>query len=259
VSGRFRFGSGIAHATVVLAGCFVTVDGSVARHANERPEIRTVLFAPSQCTVLSTWNTTGLRATGSNDYELDDVFVPEHDTYDPAGGSRREEPLYRFAPLFLAPHDGVPLGIARRSIDTVMELAAQKGVPAFGLSEPPRLRETAHVQEAIAVAEAELGGARALCYETVRDVWNTLVAGERVSRRQRGMYRVAMSWAHEVGRKGVNSMYDIASTSAIQRGSPLDRLAADIATACQHRMVHTRVYGPAGRLLLDMDSGDPAV
>jgi alkylation response protein AidB-like acyl-CoA dehydrogenase len=90
--------------------------------------------------------------------------VPEADGYDPARGPIRQEPLFRFAPLFLAPHDGVPLGMARRAIDVVIALAEAKGVPAFGSREPPTLRDTVQVQEAVARAEAELGGARALCY-----------------------------------------------------------------------------------------------
>jgi alkylation response protein AidB-like acyl-CoA dehydrogenase len=258
-SGRFRFGSGIAHATMVLAGCIVTRDGEVARTDRGRPELRTVIVDPSRVEVLDNWDTTGLKATGSSDYVIDDLFVSEHDSYDPGGGARRDAPLYRFAPLFLAPHDGVPLGMARRAIDEVIELAASKTVPAFGLGEPPKLRDTVQVEEAVARAEVELGGARALCYRTVADLWDTVVAGERVSPRQRAMYRAAMSWSHEVARKVVSAMFDVASTSAIQRGGPLDRLHRDIATACQHRVVHTRVYAPAGRLLLGLDSGDPTV
>jgi Acyl-CoA dehydrogenase, C-terminal domain len=73
------------------------------------------------------------------------------------------------------------------------------------------------------------------------------------------MYRAAMSWSHDIGRGIVGSMFDIASTSAIERGGVLDRLLRDIATACQHRIVHTRVYAPAGRLLLGLPSGDPTV
>ena len=172
---------------------------------------------------------------------------------------RRDEPLYRFAPLFLAPHYGVPLGIARTAVDAVVDLAQDKGVVPTGLAEPPKLRENAQVQEAVAVAEAELGGARALCYDTVAGMWDTLVAGERISRRQRGMYRVAMTHSHQVAKRVVGSMYDVATTSSIERGSPLDRQLRDIATACQHRIVHTRVYAAAGRLLLGMDSGDVTV
>ncbi|MGF1595699.1 MAG: acyl-CoA dehydrogenase family protein [Acidimicrobiales bacterium] len=259
VSGRFRFGSGIAHATMVLAGCLVTEGGEQAHDERGRPRMRTVIVTPAQVEVVGNWDTGGLRATGSSDYVVDDVFVPEEDSYDPAGGAARSGPLYGFSPLFLAPHDGVPLGMARRAIDEVVALAEAKGVPAFGPREPPRLRDTVQVQEAVARAEVGLGGARALCYETVGDLWATLVAGRRPDARQRGLHRAAMTWAHEVGRDVVIAMFDVAATSAIQRNGVLERLHRDTATACQHRVVHTRVYAEAGRLLLGLRSGDPTL
>ena len=221
--------------------------------------MRTVVVEPSKVQVVGNWDTGDLRATGSSDYILDGVFVPEADTYDPAGGPIRQEPLFRFAPLFLAPHDGVPLGIGRRAIDEVVALAEAKGVPAFGPRESPKLRDTVQVQEAVARAEAELGGARALCYDAVGDLWSALQAGQRPDARQRGMHRTAMIWAHEVARKVVNDMYDVASTTAIAHNGTLDRLHRDIATACQHRVVHTRVYAEAGRLLLGLKTGDPTL
>lgn len=259
VSGRFRFGSGISHATMILAGCLVSENGGLAQDDRGRPRMRTVIVEPSKVQVVGNWDTGGLRATGSSDYILDGVFVPEADSYDPSAGPIRREPLFRFAPLFLAPHDGVPLGIARRAIDEVITLAAVKGVPAFGPREPPRLRDTVQVQEAVARAEAELGGARALCYQTVGDLWSALVAGQRPDARQRGMHRTAMTWAHEVARKVVNDMYDVASTSAIAANGTMDRLHRDIATACQHRVVHTRIYAEAGRLLLGLKANDPTL
>jgi hypothetical protein len=33
----------------------------------------------------------------------------------------------------------------------------------------------------------------------------------------------------------------------------------DILTACQHRVVHAKIYRPAGRLLLGLDPGDPFI
>jgi hypothetical protein len=68
-----------------------------------------------------------------------------------------------------------------------------------------------------------------------------------------------MSWCHQTGKEVVELMYDTASGSAIYRDSPLDRQMRDILTACQHRMVHPRLYRPGGRLLLGLDSGDPMV
>ena len=90
VSGRFRFGSGIGHATMVLAGCVVTQNGKTVRDERGRPQLRTILVEPSQVQVLDNWDTVGLRATGSSDYVIDEVFVPEEDSYNPAAGAVRE-------------------------------------------------------------------------------------------------------------------------------------------------------------------------
>ena len=37
----------------------------------------------------------------------------------------------------------------------------------------------------------------------------------------------------------------------------LDRDFRDIMTACQHRVVHLKMYRPAGRLLLGLESEEP--
>jgi hypothetical protein len=63
--------------------------------------------------------------------------------------------------------------------------------------------------------------------------------------------------AHRVAKEVVTTMYDLAATSAIYRSHPLDRLMRDILTACQHGVVHPKMYRPAGRLLLGLESGDP--
>ena len=60
----------------------------------------------------------------------------------------------------------------------------------------------------------------------------------------------------QTAKEVVSAPYDIASSSPIFRGSPLDRDLRDIATACQHYVVHLRMYRPAGRLLLGMDSDE---
>lgn len=261
VNGRFGFASGNGHATMMIAGCRVFEGGEPARHPDGRPVIRSLIFPPSSCTVLDTWHTTGLWGTGSHDYVVEDLFVADEDGWDPAGPMHRTEPLFRYPPLFLVPHAGVPLGIARCAIDAVADLAPTKDVAPAGARAQHRttLADDPRAHEAIARAEATLGAARALTYQVVEELWATLVAGERVPKRLRGMYRVMMTYAHDAGRDVVTAMYDLAASSAIYRGAPLDRQVRDILTACQHRMVHTRVYGPGGRLLLGLDSGDPLV
>ncbi|MCC6437508.1 MAG: acyl-CoA dehydrogenase family protein [Acidimicrobiales bacterium] len=261
VSGRFRFGSGSGHATMFLAGCLVHDDAGAVKAVNGRPRQLSVLIRPDQCTVVDTWHTTGLWGTGSNDYVIDDVFVPDEDSYDPLGSPVRTEPLYRYPPLFLLPHTGVPLGIARAAIDAVLELAGDKelypGARAAGSDRT--MRDDPGAQYNVAVAEAKLAAARAFAYDMVDQLWEPLQAGERIPTRTRAMYRIMMTYLHQVGKEVVELMYDTASASAIYRDNPLDRLMRDMLTGAQHRMVHPKIYRPAGRLLLGLDSGDPLV
>jgi alkylation response protein AidB-like acyl-CoA dehydrogenase len=253
VSGRWGFASGCHHADVMFGSCTVFDQGQPRRLADGQPEIRIMLLPKTACTILDTWHTSGLRGTGSNDYTVEDVFVPfAHSTsfFDPP---RYAGALYAVPNMFLVNHAGVPLGIARSAIDAVMELSTRKMMwPARRL-----LREEGNVQEAIAQAEAVLGAARSYTYSTIAEMWDTLNRGETLSPRQRALFRIMIIYVHRVAKEVVSSMYDTAATSAIFESHPLDRQMRDILVVCQHRVLQAKMYRPAGRLLLGLDPGDP--
>jgi alkylation response protein AidB-like acyl-CoA dehydrogenase len=255
VTGRWRFASGCQHSTVLMGGCMVHDRGEPRRQADGQPEIRLMLMPVSACTIIDTWQTTGLRGTGSNDFTAHDVFVPTEESVSFFDPPQCPEPLYSMPQLFLVGHAGVPLGIARSAIDTVLELSTQKVMlPAQRL-----LREEGQVQETVAWAEASLGAARSYVYEVIDDLWQTLCRGEKPSPRQRSLFRVMMVYVHRIGKDVVEAMYDTAATSAVFQPNPLDRCMRDMLTACQHRVVHAKIYRPAGRLLLGLDPGDPFI
>jgi indole-3-acetate monooxygenase len=254
VSGRWGFGSGCRYAEVMMAGCTIMANGSLQRLANGQPEIRLMLFPTTACTILlDTWNTTGLRGTGSHDYTVDNLFVPAGHSFSFFDTPRCEGPLYAFPSLFLVCHAGIPLGIARAAIETLVELSGHKRMwPSDRL-----LREESQVQEAVAQAEAELGGARSYTFSVLGDMWETLCQAEALSPRQRALFRIVLTYVHRVAKEVVALMYDTAATSAIHRTNPLDRQMRDILTACQHRVIQAKMYRPAGRLLLGLDPRDP--
>jgi alkylation response protein AidB-like acyl-CoA dehydrogenase len=258
VSGRYRFGSGCQHASVVSGGCVVFENGK-PRQLRGRPEIRMMLLSPSVCRILDTWHTTGLAGTGSHDFVVEDVFVPFAESWSFAERPHCSGALYRFPPLFLVSHAGVPLGIARAAVDAVLELAQHKEL----MPDPHKLfgtrllREESRVHEIIAVAEGALAAARSFAYSFLEELWETLGRNEKPSPRQRALYRIMLIDVHRTAKEVVSTMYDLAATSAIYRSHPLDRLMRDIVTACQHGVVHPKMYRPAGRLLLGLESGDP--
>ncbi|HTT76050.1 MAG TPA: acyl-CoA dehydrogenase family protein [Candidatus Binataceae bacterium] len=248
VSGTFHFGSGCRHASVIICGCTIYENGE-PRRVGRHPQFRALLVPASKATIVDVWDTTGMRGTGSNDMAIDNVFVPFSDSADMTARPAIPSPLYAFPPLFLVSHAGVPLGIARSALDFVEEVSLRKRImPGNNL-----LRDDAPFQETIAWAEAHLGAARAYVYATLEDLWQTLNDGGRLSPRQRAQYRMMITYSHQTAKQVVSTLYDTASTSSIFRSGKLDRDMRDIFTACQHRVVHLRMYRPAGRLLMGLD------
>ena len=95
VSGRWPFGSGSQHCDWLASGCAI-YDGEQPRLAEDGQPARCVVVTPARdVTILDTWTVSGLRASGSHDYELRDVFVPADFAPDPITQPRRlAAPLY---------------------------------------------------------------------------------------------------------------------------------------------------------------------
>ena len=253
VSGTFHFASGSQHASMFVCGCVVHENGEPRLHGRN-PEFRALLVPAAKVKIVDVWDTTGMRGTGSNDFVVDNIFVPFEDGTTMLEASHCRRPLYAFPPLFLVSHCGVPLGIARSTLDFVEELSLRKQwmMPGGKL-----MRDDSSVQETIAASEAQFGAARSYVYSTLEDLWATLCAGGKPSPRQRAQYRMSMTYAHQAAKQIISTLYDTAATSSIFRSGRLDRDLRDIMTACQHRVVHLKMYRPAGRLLLGLESEEP--
>jgi alkylation response protein AidB-like acyl-CoA dehydrogenase len=77
LTGRWSLASGCHQAAWMVAASTVIEEGSARRRPDARPDLRTFFVPVQDCKILDTWHTTGLRGTGSHDWEVSDVFVPE--------------------------------------------------------------------------------------------------------------------------------------------------------------------------------------
>ena len=77
VSGRYQFGSGSGHADWIGAGVMETVDGEPAVSELGLPAMRVMFLRREQAEFLGNWDVMGLAGTGSYDYVVDQVEVPE--------------------------------------------------------------------------------------------------------------------------------------------------------------------------------------
>ena len=245
VNGRWPFGSGSAHADWVLAGClFPPAPGGDA------PRQHMVLVPASQIVRLDNWDVAGLSGTGSSDYTIEDVVVPEARI---VGWQRRDaidRPLYRFPlfPLLALSIASVALGLARASLEDLVTLASEKKP----MGSQRVLAERPAVQVEVARVEASVRAARAFLYETVDAAWARATAGEPIDERSRADLRLATVHAARAGARATERLFQLAGASSIYRETALQRRWRDAQVAAQHAMVSDSLLELTGRVRLGL-------
>ena len=254
VSGRWSFGSCCQHSEWLFSGCVVIEGGNPRRLPDGSSESRLCYLPGTAIEVIDTWTSTGLRGTGSHDYSAEDVFVPAEHTFDVLRSLiLRPEPLYGLRNMYLSNLAGIPLGVARAAIDSVVELAGSKQTRIGS-----RLRDEPVTHLSVARAEALLGSARAFVFDVLEDIWSSLTAGKTLSARQQALYRLAICHAYEAGVEAVTLMFKTASGTALYATHPLDRWFRDIHTASQHFVVSAKIAEAAGRVMVGLRPGVPS-
>src|SRR5262245_18637699 len=248
ISGRAPFVSNCYDADWVLSTVLVDVD----QHADGEPEMRMVYFRSQQCEIIDTWDVTGMRGTGSNDISVTDVYVPKSRTFpmvpDFEPGSHYRGPLYRL-PVVGAAASGIPtpmLGVARRALDEVTELARTKTpVASSGL-----LKQRASAQVQLGRAEAILRSGRLLLLDTLSQAWRRCLAGETHSLERKADLLLGMAHAMSSAVQAVELACSIAGTTAFRATSPLERCFRDVETMRHHVFASEQRYGTFGQVHL---------
>jgi alkylation response protein AidB-like acyl-CoA dehydrogenase len=255
VNGRWPFGSGCQHATWLI-GHFAIFDGDSPRlMPNGLPESRFGFLPAAECEIIDTWNTNGLRGSGSHDWAVKDRFIPEERTYNLAAPKVcRGGPLYMLPNLLLYKVSGVILGIARGAIDDFIALATNKPLTFKSPSaSKAMLRDESYVQSAVAQAEALVSSARGFVFDAFGEMWETLMSGDLPSLKQRARGRLAMVHASSACTQAVELLYKANGGSSVYAGHALDRRLRDIQTANQHAVLSLKTWEVTGRVLLGLE------
>jgi alkylation response protein AidB-like acyl-CoA dehydrogenase len=249
VSGRWPFGSGSQHCAWLMGGSVIVDGGKPRLLPSGAPDSRMMIFPASEVRILDTWTVSGLRGTGSHDFEVADVLVPAERSISIVSDRPREPgPLYKF-PVFGLLALGVAsvaLGIARRAIDELADLAGAK-VPTGSRR---KLAERAMVQVAFAESEAALGAARAFLLGTVGEALAAAEAESEMPIAVRTRLRLAATHAARSAAAVVDRMYEAGGATSIYATSPLQRCFRDVHALTQHVMVAPITWEMTGRLLL---------
>ncbi len=253
VSGRWPFASGCEHSAWRMGGTMVMGANGPELLPSGVPDVRSVLFRADETRVIDTWDTSGLRGTGSHDLEVTDVIVPRERTFSLlTGAAKHAGYTLPFFGVLASGVAAVGLGIARAAIDTFVTMAQTK-------TPPGSKRTLAHrelVQMDVAKAEAKLRSARAFLFEAMEEATARGTDGLDAppSLLARARLRLAASHAAEESAAVVALAYQAGGGSAIYAKSPLQRQFRDAHVVTHHLMVSQTATTLAGRVLLGVES-----
>jgi alkylation response protein AidB-like acyl-CoA dehydrogenase len=112
------------------------------------------------------------------------------------------------------------------------------------------MREVVFVQDAVGRAETLLASARAYQFETMGNLWQSLVDGKTPTPTQIAHFTTAANHVMGTCVDVVQLVCKAAGGTSIYEKGPFDRCLRDVLTMNQHRIASLRSYEMAGRLML---------
>jgi len=257
VTANWSFASGSQHASWL--GCHVPIaeaDGTPRLRSDGTPVVRTMLFPKSQTKFTDIWHTIGLRGTASNQYEVDDLFVPEPysvDVLSRRDGSLTREAglLYRFSSLSLyaGGFAGVALGIARGMLKEFIVLARDK-IPRGARN---TLRNNNVIQAQVAQSEARLSSARGWLLHSFENITAAVEKRGHITLDERMVIRLASTFAIHTGVEVVDTLYQAAGATAIFNDNPFERRFRDIHSVAQQLQGRQQHFETVGQHLMGLE------
>jgi indole-3-acetate monooxygenase len=205
IDGKWKYASGASYATLFSATCVIP------DQSNDQPELRAMAFYPDEVMVYDTWNSYGLTATASQDFEVKNVQVPHRRSFtmmaqpEYAGRTLYRFPFMQFASATLA---ASMLGITQAFLD-------ESGLDCDD--------QKAHIQTH-----------RSRLYESVETVWEACENGRAVDPDiASAIDRAAIELA-EACRSSAFEVYQQCGMTVLDQSSRLNRTWRDLMTAGQH-------------------------
>ncbi len=251
VTGRWSWASGIRHAEWVFAHALVE------RPGGGPPESRFAALPVADVEIHDMWNVAGLKGTGSCDFSVSDYFVPAGFTFDLREMEpQRGGPMYLLGTpaLFLGVHAGFALGVGRRALDAIIELAQTK---RRGYGKQVALTERAVFQHLIGESDLRFRAARGLILDIFEKAWAIVCGGKRPEPQLQIEMRSATAFVTDVALDVATQAFRYGGGSAIHLHSILQRCLRDLNVGAAHLMVNESTYELHGQCLLGLPGVNP--
>ena len=260
ISGRWPFASGSPFATWLGGMSFVSdCGGSPIFDASGQPQRLLAIWPADQARLIDTWDGLGLRGTGSGDFEVSDLFVPE-DQVNPGfyGAPVYDRALFRIKEMPEVGHGAHALGIASAALESFVDAVNTRSLP--GSARHTAMGHMQAHQIAFARADAEIRAARALLHATVRAAYEDAKANSELTFELAVRLREANIFTVRTAKEAVGLIFEMAGSSAVYRGRPIEKAFRDINTAANHTNYAESAYTAIGSYFLTRDrAGGPEI
>lgn len=243
VSGRWSLVSGCLAATRFALLCS-TAEGA-----------RFVFLRRDDVSIIDTWSTSGLRATGSHDVAVHDVWVPASHTVSFVGPAPAAEgPLDHFPTTALMAAGAATMLLGLADIG-VAELRRVAGVAAVTDGRPQAATRPA-MALGVARAGTEVRAARLLLRQSLDQLWAAAAQGPLPPEGFATLYE-AVDFARRCAMAALRATHELAGTAAVYTDQALERANRDALVMVQHIIFDPLWAEQAGRVRLGLAPTHP--
>jgi indole-3-acetate monooxygenase len=261
INGKNPLFSNVHEAQWLLVLAFVMEQGQM-KMQNGHPEMIAAVMKASDCEIIDTWHTIGMKATDSNDVSAKDVFVPDYLSL-PLNPELPANPRFS-GPLFRFPASGaniaclfppVSLALARNAINELKSLAEKK----TPLGSMVSIRQKGAMQRKLGIAESLVQSSRAYLYEAIDECWRKVKAGNEILREDKARLLLAATHTNQSCTRAVDLMYSAAGSTGIYTKNKIAHYFTDAQVLKQHGFVNDSRYETAAQIYFGLPADLPLV
>ncbi len=232
ITGRWQYATGAPHATAFTANCIVEKDGIALTNIDGSPLVQSFIFLREEVTIHADWHTTGMVATASHSFAVEDLHVAKNRCFTISGAHTvvhkaiYQYPFLQFAQATLSINTAGMAGRFIELAETIFnERANRKKIAP---------QSATIFLNRLACAKQQLAEARKVFFNTVQHSWHACASKQSMST---AMLQ-AVSWASnslaETSLRTADSLYPFCGLTAAETGTEINRVWRNLHTASQH-------------------------
>lgn len=247
-NGRWKFSSGVDHAQWVFLGGI------------HEGEFLTCLVPKSDYQIIHAWDVFGLKATGSQDIVVEDIFVPEYRVHRVSDGFKCDSPgnvvntaaLYRipFPQVFIRAITSSAIGALQGMLDAFLDYAANRVGSVAGAT-----RNDPDAQSVCAEIVTEIDEMKVIMHRNYDELARQAETGEPPAMELRLRYKYQAAAVPERCLQLAHRLFKCTGGSGIFSTYPFGRYYRDLITARQHAAAQCQVVSRSwGGILLGQEN-----